>query len=236
LKVFLSLKTFFGEVYLGSNFKEFEKSWKGKDKSVGDHIKELFVKEKPLRYRLAMAHYKLNSMTRRLEVYLDRLKARDKELFEKVVDALISKDQTRAVMYANEVAELRKVAKSLFLVQVALEQIGLRIESIREIGEIAAYLGPVVGVVKDVREAIKNTLPEIGIELGEIQDILQETVMEAGEMIGVGGVSMYATPDARKILEEAKVVAEQRMKEAFPALPSIPTAISEQAKSTTESS
>jgi len=155
--------------------------------------------------------------------------------FEKVVDALISKDQTRAVMYANEVAELRKVAKSLFLVQVALEQIGLRIESIREIGEVAAYLGPVVGVVKDVREAIKNTLPEIGIELGEIQDILQETVMEAGEMIGVGGVGIYSTPDARKILEEAKVVAEQRMKESFPALPSIPALTPEQAKSTTES-
>ncbi len=220
---------------MGSSFKEFEKSWKGRDKSVGDHIKDLFIREKPLRYRLAMAHYKLNSMTRRLEVYLDRLKARDKELFERVVEAFMSKDQTRATMYANEVAELRKVARSLFLVQVALEQIGLRLESIREIGEIAAYLGPVVGVVKDIREAIKSTLPEIGIELGEIQEILQETVMEAGEMIGAGSVSMYATPDARKILEEAKVVAEQRMKESFPALPSIPTGLPEQMKTTTES-
>jgi len=207
-----------------SSFKDFEKAWKGKEKTVGQMIKSAFTKEKPLRMRLAMAHYKINSMVRRLEVYLERLKARDKDLFERVVDALISKDMARASMYANEVAELRKVAKSLLMVQVALEQISLRIESIREIGDIAAMLGPVVGVVKDIRAAIRGVLPEIGIELGEVHDILQETVMEAGEMLGIGPSPIYTSPDARKVLEEAKVIAEQRMKETFPALPAVPTA------------
>ncbi len=207
-----------------SSFKEFEKAWKGKEKTLGEQIKGIFVREKPLRYRLAMAHYKINSMTRRLEVYLERLKSRDKALFERVVDALISKDMTRASMYANEVAELRKVAKALFMVQVALEQISLRLETIREIGEIAVYLGPVIGVVKEIRGAIKTVLPEIGIELGEVQDMLQETIMEAGEMLGVGSMSLYTGPEARKILEEARIVAEQRMKESFPSLPAIPSA------------
>jgi len=205
-----------------SNFKDFEKAWKGKDKTVGQQIKSVFVRDKPLRYKLAMAHYKINSMNRRLEVYLERLKSRDKELFQRVVDALISKDTMRASIYANEVAEIRKVAKAVFMVQVALEQIGLRIETIREIGEVALYLGPIVGVVKEERSAVKTVLPEIGIELGEVQDMLQETVMEAGEMLGTGSTSVYAGPDARKIIEEAKVVAEQRMKEAFPSLPAIP--------------
>jgi len=30
---------------------------------------------------------------------------------------------------------------------------------------------------------------------------------------------VYTSPEARKILEEAKIVAEQRMKEKFPELP-----------------
>ncbi len=207
-----------------SSFKDFEKAWKGKEKTVGEIIKGAFSREKPLRLRLAMAHYKINSMIRRLEVYLERLKARDRDLFERVVDALISKDRTRAAMYANEVAELRKVAKSLLMVQVALEQISLRLESIRELGDVAVMLAPVIGVVKEVRSAIKGVLPEIGIELGEVHDMLQETMMEAGEMLGVGPTSIYTTPDARKVLEEAKVIAEQRMKESFPALPAVPPA------------
>jgi len=206
-----------------SEFKAFEKEWKGKDTTIGKAIKKVFTREKPLRYRLAMANYKINSMVKRLEVYTERLKSRDQELFERVVDAIMSKDNARAVMYANEIAELRKVAKSLLMVQVALEHISLRIESIREVGDIVMYLGPVVGVVKDVRAAIKTVLPELGIELGEVQDILQETVMEAGELVGYGGLSIPASPEARKILEEAKIAAEQRMKEVFPSLPaSIP--------------
>jgi len=214
-----------------SSLKDFEKSWKGKERTVGSVLKKMFTREKPLRFRLAMAHYKINSMARRLEVYLERLKQRDKVLFEKVVDAIISKDMTRAAMYANEVAELRKVAKSLFMVQVALEHIMLRLESIREIGDIAVELGPVVAVVKEVRSAIRSVLPELGIELGEVQDILQETLMEAGELVGVGGMTIPTSPEARKILEEAKVVAEQRMKESFPALPAIPSAAPEKSSS-----
>ncbi len=206
-----------------SSFKDFGKVWKGKEKTIGDQIKGVFSREKPLRYRLAMAHYKINAMSRRLEVYLERLKGRDKELFERVVDSLISKDMTRASIYANEVAELRKVAKALLMVQVALEQISLRLETIREIGEIAVYLGPVVGVIKEVRGAIKTVLPEVGIELGEVQDILQETMMEAGEMLGTGAGAVYTGPEARKIIEEARVIAEQRMKESFPSLPAIPS-------------
>ena len=205
-------------------FKEFEREWKGKEGTIADALKKLLGREKPLRYRLAMAHYKINAMTRRLEVYLERLKGRDKELFERVVDALISKDMTRASIYANEVAELRKVAKALLMVQVALEQISLRLETIREIGEIAVYLGPVVGVIKEVRGAIKTVLPEVGIELGEVQDMLQETMMEAGEMLGTGAGAVYTGPEAREIIEEARVIAEQRMKESFPSLPAIPSA------------
>ena len=206
-----------------SSFKDFDKVWKGKEKTIGEQLKSVFGREKPLRYRLAMAHYKISTMSRRLEVYLERLKGRDKDLFEKVVDSLISKDMTRASIYANEVAELRKVAKALLMVQVALEQISLRLETIREIGDVAVYLGPVVGVIKEVRGAIKTVLPEVGIELGEVQDMLQETMMEAGEMLGTGGGSVYTGPESRKIIEEARVIAEQRMKESFPSLPAIPS-------------
>ena len=214
-----------------STFKDFDKVWKGKEKSIGEQLRSVFGREKPLRYRLAMAHYKINTMSRRLEVYLERLKGRDKDLFERVVDALIGKDMTRASIYANEVAELRKVAKALLMVQVALEQISLRLETIREVGDVAVYLGPVVGVIREVRGAIKSVLPEIGIELGEVQDMLQETMMEAGEMLGIGGGSVYAGPEARKIIEEARVIAEQRMKESFPSLPAIPSAPTQQQES-----
>ncbi len=200
--------------------KDFKREWSGKDKTVGDVFKKMFGREKPIRYRLATAKYRISTMVRKLEVYGERLKARDQELFGRVVDALMAKDQLRATMYANEVAEIRKIAKAVFLTQVALEQVALRLESIQELGDIAVNLLPVVALVKDLRAAIKDVLPEIGIELGEVHDILNETMLEIGEITGIPGAGgIAASAEARRILEEAKIVAEQRMKEAFPALP-----------------
>ncbi len=200
--------------------KEFRREWSGKEKTVGDVFKKLLGRERPIRYRLATARYRINSMVRKLEVYGERLKARDQELFNRVVDALMVKDQVRATMYANEVAELRKIAKAVFLTQVALEQISLRLESVQELGDIAVNLAPIVELIRDLRVAIKDVLPEIGIELGEVHDILNETMIEIGEVVGVPTTGIAASAEAKKILEEARVVAEQRMKEMFPTLPS----------------
>jgi len=205
--------------------RDFKREWSGKERTVGDAFKKLFSREKPIRYRIASARYRINTMVRKLEVYGERLKARDQELFNRVVDALMVKDQIRATMYANEVAELRKIAKAVFMTQVALEQIALRLESIQELGDIAVNLAPIIELVRDLRVAIKDVLPEIGIELGEVHDILSETMLEIGEVVGVPVTGIAASAEARRILEEARVIAEQRMKEMFPALPtSVPSA------------
>lgn len=200
--------------------KDFRREWSGKDRTVGDMFKKMFGRERPIRYRLASARYRINSMIRKLEVYGEKLRSRDQELFNRVVDALMAKDQIRATMYANEVAEIRKIAKAVFLTQVALEQISLRMESIQELGDIAVNLAPVVELIKDLRTAIKDVLPEIGIELGEVHDILNETMIEIGEVVGIPGTGIAASSEAKKILDEARVVAEQRMREMFPTLPS----------------
>ncbi len=200
--------------------RDFKREWSGREKTVGDTFKKLFGREKPIRYRIASSRYRINTMVRKLEVYGERLKARDQELFNRVVDALMVKDQIRATMYANEVAELRKIAKAVFMTQVALEQISLRLESIQELGDIAVNLAPIIELVRDLRVAIKDVLPEIGIELGEVHDMLNETMLEIGEVVGVPATGIAASAEARRILEEARVIAEQRMKEMFPALPS----------------
>ncbi len=53
--------------------------------------------------------------------------------------------------------------------------------------------------------------------------------MEAGSLVGFGEITIPTSIEAKKILEEAKIVAEQRMKESFPSLPaSLPAAPTEE--------
>ncbi|MCY0860029.1 MAG: Snf7 family protein, partial [Sulfolobaceae archaeon] len=137
----------------------------------------------------------------------------------RVVEAQMSKDSARAAMYANEIAEIRKITKQLIATQIALEQVSLRLETIGELGDVFANLGPVVGVINELKGVLKGVMPELSIELSDVGDSLQEVLMEAGEFTGSPYVGVPSSPEARKILEEASAIAEQKMKEAFPELP-----------------
>jgi division protein CdvB (Snf7/Vps24/ESCRT-III family) len=211
--------------------KDIGKRWEGGE-SIGEKIKKTFAKKEPIKYRLLMSNYKIRSMAARIEVQLERLKERDRALFERVVDAIIAKDNTRATMLANEIAEIRKAARQLAMVQVALEQISMRIETVVLLGDTFASLAPVLGVVRELRGLVRGLMPEFSYEMLELEESLREVVLETGEGIAAPvSEATYASPEARKILEEAKIVAEQRIKESFPALPTIPSASQEVAKS-----
>ncbi len=209
---------------MANKVEEFVKGWNGKQEpSLGEKIKGAFKSQQPLRYKLVMAHYKLKSTISRLEVYISKMQERDRVLFERVVDAQMSKDTARAAMYANEIAEIRKVTKQLIATQIALEQVELRLETVTELGDVFTNLIPVVGVVKELRNSIKGMMPELSLELADVEEGLQEVVIEAGDFTGANLEQAPASPEARKILEEASAIAEQRMKENFPELPSFVT-------------
>ncbi len=195
--------------------------WEGGE-SVGEKFRKTFAKREPIKYKLLMSNYRIKALASKIGVQLERMKERDRVLFERVVDALISKDTTRATMLANEIAEIRKAVKQLTVVQIALEQISMRIETVVLMGEAFVQLAPIVGVVKELRGLVKGIMPEFSYEMIELEESLREVVTESGEGLGVGFTeTTYSSPEARKILEEARIVAEQRMKESFPELPSV---------------
>ncbi|EZQ06835.1 MULTISPECIES: cell division protein CdvB1/B2 [Acidianus] len=211
---------------MANKAEEFVKGWNGKQEpSISERIKGAFKSKEPLRYKLIMAQYRLKTTLSRLDVYVSKMQERDRTLFERVVDAQISKDTARAAMYANEISEIRKVTRQLISTQVALEQVELRLETVTELGDIFGNLIPVIGVVKELRDSMKGMMPELSLELAEIEEGLQEVVIEAGDFAGGGVEQAPSSPEAKKILQEASVIAEQRMKENFPELPSVLTSV-----------
>src|SRR5947207_13988903 len=93
-------------------------------------------------------------------------------------------DTARSTMYANEIAEIRKMAKITLRSELALEQVGLRLETIQEFGDVAATMGPIAGVVAAIKNQVQGVIPQVGYELGEIYETLNSVVMEVGEATG----------------------------------------------------
>ena len=158
-----------------------------------------------------------------MESTSNQLAARDKLLYDKCLSALQTNDRSLAALYAGECSELRKIAKITMHSQLALERIVLRLETVEEFGDIAYLMAPVRGIVSKVKTQLEGVLPEISLQLGEVDESLQSIVGEIGEATEAASETDALSEEARKILAEANMVAEQRMKDRFPEIPAIPT-------------
>lgn len=206
---------------------KFTKKWEKEDGgSIFSKIGEK-IHPTPLRERLMHSIYRLNVLQSRLEQTSSKMEYKGKELFDKCVNAQSSKDFERAKVYANECAEVRKIAKVVLSSQIAIEQVALRLETVEEFGDIVGTMGPVVGVVNVLKGQLSGAVPEASYELGAIGESLGELVMEAGEATGTTANLGSYSAESQKILSEANVVADQRMKERFPELPGQTAPISE---------
>ena len=209
------------------------KNWdRGQSTPLLSKITERVHHQEPLKERISQVVYRLKVQQNRLEGANLKTQQHDKALFDKCVQAQMTHDTARSTMYANEVAEIRKMAKITLRSELALEQVVLRLETIQEFGDVAATMGPIAGVVQAIKNQVQGVIPQVGYELGEISEALNGVVMEVGEATGQSYDFEASGAEAQKILSEANTVADSRMREKFPELPSPALGLERPAEST----
>jgi len=215
---------------------KFVKKWGEREEyqpPLGIRVKEAVRPPGPLKPRLDFAVRRIEAQIQRLDQTSDRFSERDKSLFAKVVESYSKHDLPHASVFASELAEIRKMEKTVINARLALEQIVLRLKTVTELGDMVSTLAPVVGVLRNVRTAIAGVLPEAGGELEQIGTLLSGIIMDAGQTTGLTLNFEATNEDAQKILTEAATVAEQRVKEKFPELPAGIPAVGERTQTQT---
>jgi len=187
-------------------------------KSLRDRVKEA-VSPKPIRQRLTETMHKLQLQLRRLERAAAELETRDRTLYDKCISAVRQNDVSRAKMYAEECAQIRKIAKVSLNSQFALEKVVLRLEDVRDFGDIAHTMTPLRNVVGTIRAELANVMPDVSLKLAEVDESLSSMVLDIGEATGVASTTDQPTEEGSKILAEAAALAEHHVKERFPDLP-----------------
>jgi division protein CdvB (Snf7/Vps24/ESCRT-III family) len=193
---------------------------KQNNQSLGGKVKDSVRNPGPMKPRLDLAVRQIQVQVAKLDSTSAKLRERDNSIFGKVVSSLQKHDTQHASVYANELAEIRKMNKMVTQAKLALEQIVLRLNTITELGDIVVTLTPAMAVMRNVKQGLGGIMPEAEGEIGEISGLLSSILVDAGT---VGGYSLNfeaANEDAERILSEASAVAEQRMKEKFPEIPS----------------
>ncbi len=200
---------------------QFAKKWEQKreENTLIDAVRNTVQPPPPLKPRLDFAARKLDLQIQKLDQANERFTQKDQSLFKKLVDAYTQHDQAHANIYANELAEVRKMGRIIMNARLALDQVSLRIKTVSELGDVCAMLGPCIGVLRSVSAGIGGVLPEAEGELGDIGNMLSGLMFEAGTSTGMSLNFDNVNEDAAKILAEAATVAEQKVSANFPDLP-----------------
>jgi len=154
-----------------------------------------------------------------------RLKERDRILFETCMFALKKNNKEKAAMCATEIAEVRKLVKFLYNVQLAIERVVLRLETIKELGDIVADLKPALKLLQGVSQELFQVLPDVSSELNCVNQTIQDTlsatkISPAENLIPVG----RKTEGGEEILKEVSCFMEQKLTETLPEPPVAPAA------------
>ena len=197
----------------------FEKSWLGRDESIQSKIKDALQPKAQLRNRIDSAVRALDLQGRKLDIAFHSLREKDKHYYNKIVDAMRTYDRNRAALYANELAEVRKALRSINQAKLAIEQISLRIGTVKDIGDIVVTLAPAMSVIKNVKGSLSNVLPQADDEFNNISDLLSSILVDAGQTGGITLNFSAANDEAEKILADAEGQVESEMKDKLPSVP-----------------
>src|SRR4030043_208939 len=91
----------------------FAKRWESKrdDQPFTKKLQEAVKPPGPLRPRLDFAVRRIELQVQKLDQATERFSQRDKTIFARIVDAYTKHDTSRANVFANELAEIRKMER-----------------------------------------------------------------------------------------------------------------------------
>ena len=198
---------------------DFVKGWQQKQGSPRSAVFDALVPGPSVRERITKTIVKLNTVQRRLEDSATRMKAKDKTLFQKCVKAQEAKDTYASTMYANEIAQVRKMTQIIVSSQLAMEQVTLRLETVRDFGDITTEILPVSQIIRTIANRVSGVLPSVSHMLSDVCGTMDSLIIDAGQVTS-SSYHTVTSGEAEKILAEATAVAEQNVKDTFPTLPS----------------
>ncbi|RLG06510.1 MAG: hypothetical protein DRN59_02880 [Thaumarchaeota archaeon] len=190
------------------------------DGGLGDPFLDEEAREE-IKLRLEQSLNQLNAQIMKLKSKYQEMMNKSKEYFEQVVEAMMSGDEDRASIYAEEIAEIRKLANMIMKTQLLLEQVKLRLETIIEVSELIGLVVPLLSLIAEVEDEVSGVAPEAASNLHELASYIQNFAETTSMINPAQPLQEELSEDVRKVLEEARKAAAEKIKESFPDVPKL---------------
>jgi hypothetical protein len=136
---------------------------------------------------------------------------------------LNNKNKDRAAVFANEVAEVRKLMHFFYDVELAIERVILRLETVKELSDVVGDLKPALKLLQNVSQELFNVLPDVSSELNRVNETITETLCETRLNADETVIPVdRKTPEGQEILNEVSGVLQRELAKKLPEPPATP--------------
>ena len=117
-------------------------------------------------------------------------------------------------------AEVRKLIKFLYHVELAIERVILRLETIKEFADVVVDLKPSLKLLQSVSQQLFEVLPDVSSELSKVNEAISETLHTTKITTDESIIPVNKkTPGGEEIIKEVSRFLEQKLTEELPEPP-----------------
>ena len=197
------------------------KNWR--EVKNGINLSQRFLdKIKPqtaLKNRINDAEKQMGYQISRLSQVHDKLKQNHDQIFKKIVDAQLTRNESRARTFAIELQEIRKIKNKISEAKLAMEQIKLRLGTVSELGDIVVTLSPCMSLIKGLTPSISGLLPQINESLHDLPNMFEDLLADSSLPTESIMQPYEGNADTEAILNEAQHALEGRTRTTIPEAP-----------------
>lgn len=163
---------------------------------------------------------KLGSQHAHLDLIAFRLRERSTSLFGSCESAIRSGRRERALVYASELAEVKKLIHMVNHAQLAVEQVILRLETMREMESITRDLRSTLDVTQKVAKQLTVVMPKVSSEMSRLNNVITG-MLDTTVVSSALPVTPVAVKDeeAEEILRETASIIKEDLKAKIPEPP-----------------
>jgi len=155
----------------------------------------------------------------RIELVCSKLAKRSQDLFNACVLYTKKGSKARATIYANEIAEIRRVLSILEYTQLAVERAILRLDTIKVLSLNLESLHETFREVRDALSLIANVMPTMTPEISKLNNVVNEILGETEFNLSMPMSTAATDPDAESILCEAASIVRAELETKMPEPP-----------------
>jgi division protein CdvB (Snf7/Vps24/ESCRT-III family) len=175
----------------------------------------------PLKPRIDVVLKQIHLQTSKIDTILNDLKSKDHEMFRKTISSTDVDNAQYSAVLLSDLAQIRKVRKMLSISKILFEELENNLSTVSDFVDLATILSPALAVVKNLRSSLIRCMPETEDEIGLVSELLAGILVDAG-LVGSYTINFKtANEEAVRMINEASLIAEQKIKEQLPDLPSL---------------